>query len=92
MTGAVHITSPLQAETVRELAAGTQVLISGTIYTARDAAHKRIVEALENGEKLPFPLRGQTIYYTGPSPARPGRVIGSAGPTTSSRMDIYTPR
>lgn len=92
MTEAVHITSPLSAKTVRELTAGTPVLISGIIYTARDAAHKRMVEALEKGERLPFPIKAQTIYYTGPSPARPGRVIGSAGPTTSSRMDIYTPR
>jgi len=68
------------------------VLISGVIYTARDAAHRRLIEALDNGERLPFPIKGQTIYYTGPSPARPGRVIGSAGPTTSGRMDMYTPR
>jgi fumarate hydratase subunit beta len=89
---AVRITSPLDAKTVRELRAGTPVLISGLIYTARDAAHRRLIEALENGERLPFPLKGQTIYYTGPSPARPGRIIGSAGPTTSARMDMYTPR
>ncbi|HEY81788.1 MAG TPA: Fe-S-containing hydro-lyase [Dehalococcoidia bacterium] len=89
---AVHITSPLDAKTVRELKVGTPVLISGVIYTARDAAHRRLIEALDNGERLPFPIKGQTIYYTGPSPARPGRVIGSAGPTTSGRMDMYTPR
>jgi len=89
---AVHITSPLSAKTARELTAGTPVLISGVIYTARDAAHKRMVEALEHKESLPFPIKGQTIYYTGPSPARPGRATGSAGPTTSARMDIYTPR
>jgi fumarate hydratase subunit beta len=77
---------------VRELKVGTPVLISGVIYTARDAAHRRLIEALDNGERLPFPIKGQTIYYTGPSPARPGRVIGSAGPTTSGRMDMYTPR
>jgi fumarate hydratase subunit beta len=88
----VHITSPIDAEKIRELTAGTPVSISGVIYTARDAAHKRIIQALDNKERLPFPLEGQTIYYTGPSPARPGRVIGSAGPTTSARMDIYTPR
>jgi len=88
----VHITSPIGAEKIRELTAGTPVLISGVIYTARDAAHKRIIQVLDNKEQLPFPLEGQTIYYTGPSPARPGRVIGSAGPTTSARMDIYTPR
>ncbi len=74
------------------LTAGTAVLISGVIYTGRDAAHKRLVEALEHGEPLPFDIAGQTIYYVGPSPAPPGRVIGSAGPTTSSRMDPFTPR
>jgi len=89
---AVHITTPLDRKTIKELTAGTPVLISGTIYTARDAAHKRLVEALKKREELPFTLRGQTIYYTGPSPARPGRIIGSVGPTTSGRMDIYTPR
>jgi fumarate hydratase subunit beta len=89
---AVHITTPLDRKTIKELTAGTPVLISGIIYTARDAAHKRLVEALKKREELPFTLRGQTIYYTGPSPARPGRSIGSVGPTTSSRMDVYTPR
>ncbi len=89
---AVHITSPLDRKTIKELTAGTPVLISGTLYTARDAAHKRLVQALKKREELPFPLKGQTIYYTGPSPARPGRAIGSAGPTTSGRMDIYAPR
>ncbi len=89
---AVPITMPLDPKTIKELTAGTSVLISGTLYTARDAAHKRLVEALKNREGLPFVLKGQTIYYTGPSPARPGRIIGSAGPTTSGRMDIYTPR
>ena len=71
---------------------GTPVLLSGVIYTARDAAHRRIVRSLDRGEKPPFDLEGQTIYYTGPSPAPPGRIIGSAGPTTSTRMDAYTPR
>jgi len=66
-------------------------LLSGVIYTARDAAHKRLVQALEGGGELPFDLGGQTIYYSGPTPARPGQVIGSAGPTTSARMDVYTP-
>ena len=89
---AVHITTPLDRKTIKELTAGTSVLISGTIYTARDAAHKRLVEALKKKEELPFALKGQTIYYAGPSPARPGRTIGSAGPTTSGRMDVYTPR
>lgn len=89
---AVHITTPLDRKTIKELTTGTSVLISGTIYTARDAAHKRLVEALKKKEELPFILKGQTIYYVGPSPARPGRTIGSAGPTTSGRMDVYTPR
>ena len=90
--GLINITSPIKAEVIEKLTAGTRVLISGVIYTARDAAHKRLIQALDKGEKLPFDLEGQTIYYMGPSPARPGQVIGSAGPTTSSRMDRYTPR
>lgn len=87
----ISITSPLDEETIGDLRAGDQVLISGTIYTARDAAHKRLFEALKKGESLPLDLKGQTFYYMGPSPARPGQVIGSAGPTTSGRMDTYTP-
>lgn len=67
-------------------------MISGIIYVGRDAAHKRLIEALDKGSELPFDIRGQTVYYMGPSPARPGEVIGSAGPTTSTRMDVYTPR
>lgn len=86
------ITSPLDEKTVAELKAGDQVLISGVLYTARDAAHKRMVEALDRGEPLPFDVKGQTIYYMGPSPAKPGQVIGSAGPTTAGRMDFYAPR
>jgi len=74
------------------LTVGTQVLISGIIYVGRDAAHKRLIEALDKGDELPFDIKGQTMYYMGPSPARPGEVIGSAGPTTSTRMDGYTPR
>ena len=70
---------------------GTKVLISGVVYTARDSAHQRLVEALERGEQLPFDIKGQTLYYMGPSPARPGQVIGSAGPTTSGRMETYPP-
>jgi fumarate hydratase subunit beta len=88
---AINITSPLEEEAVEKLKVGTRVLISGVVYTARDAAHRRLVQAIDNGEKLPLSLEGQTLYYMGPSPARPGQVIGSAGPTTSSRMDIYTP-
>ena len=88
----LHITSPVDAETIEKLTAGTQVLISGVIYTARDMAHRRLIQALDRGEKLPFNLNGQTLYYMGPSPAQPEKVIGSAGPTTSSRMDVFTPR
>jgi fumarate hydratase subunit beta len=87
----VRITTPLTEEVVAQLRAGDPVLITGTIYVARDAAHQRLVAALESGEALPFDLRGQIVYYMGPSPARPGRPIGSAGPTTSYRMDPYTP-
>jgi fumarate hydratase subunit beta len=79
------------AEAVRSLRAGQRVLLSGVMYTARDAAHRRMVEALARGEALPFPPEGAVIYYSGPSPARPGRVIGAAGPTTSGRMDADTP-
>lgn len=88
---AINITSPVETEVVKKLKVGTRVLISGVVYTARDAAHRRLVQAIEEGEKLPINLGGQTLYYMGPSPACPGQVIGSAGPTTSSRMDIYTP-
>ena len=77
---------------IEELRTGDMVYISGEIYTARDAAHKRMAEALDSGSDLPFEIRDQVIYYMGPSPARPGNVIGSAGPTTASRMDKYTPR
>ena len=88
----INISSPIDAQIIEKLTVGTQVLISGVIYTARDMAHRRLIQALDKGEKLPFSLDGQTLYYVGPSPAPPGKVIGSAGPTTSSRMDIYTPR
>jgi fumarate hydratase subunit beta len=86
-----RITAPLTAATVDGLHAGDQVLISGTLLGARDAAHKRLVAALARGEPLPVDLRGQVIYYVGPAPAKPGAAIGSAGPTTSGRMDSYTP-
>jgi len=85
------ITTPLDDATARSLRAGDKVLLSGEIFTARDAAHKRLFELLETGEDLPVDLKGQILYYTGPTPARPGAVIGSAGPTTSYRMDPYTP-
>ncbi len=88
----LNIKSPLDETTVEKLRAGDQVFITGVIYAARDAAHKRLVETLDKGEKLPFDLTNQTIYYMGPTPAKPGQVIGSAGPTTSGRMDTYTPR
>ena len=87
----LNIKSPLDEETVKNLKAGDQVLITGVIYTARDAAHKRLIEALDKGEKLPLDLNNQIFYYMGPSPARPGQAIGSAGPTTSGRMDSYAP-
>lgn len=86
-----HITTPLTDEKVRELYAGDYVYLSGTVYTARDAAHKRMYEAMQRGEEIPIDLNNNIIYYLGPSPAREGQVIGSAGPTTSSRMDKYTP-
>ncbi len=86
-----YITTPLTDEKVSDLKAGDYVYISGTIYTARDAAHKRIYEAMQEGKEIPFRLQNEIIYYLGPSPAREGQVIGSAGPTTSSRMDKYTP-
>ena len=86
-----YITTPLTEETVRDLRAGDFVRITGPVYTARDAAHKRMYEALEQGEPLPFDVRDQVIYYVGPTPAKPGEVVGSAGPTTSGRMDKYTP-
>ena len=86
-----HIRAPFDEDTARSLRAGERVLVSGTILAARDAAHKRLVETLNRGEPLPVDLRGQVVYYVGPSPAAPGRVIGSAGPTTAGRMDAYTP-
>lgn len=86
-----RVSPPLTASVIEELHAGDQVLISGTLYTARDAAHKRLVESIRAEERLPVDLDGQVIYYVGPAPARPGMVMGSAGPTTSGRMDRYTP-
>jgi fumarate hydratase subunit beta len=83
---------PLTREKAAALSAGDRVLLCGVLYTARDAAHKRIMELLDGGKPLPFPVEDAVIYYTGPSPAAPGQVIGSAGPTTSYRMDSYTPR
>lgn len=82
---------PLSENDIRKLQAGDYVYLTGIVYTARDAAHKRMMEALQRGESLPFPIKGSIIYYMGPSPAREGRVIGSAGPTTAGRMDKYAP-
>jgi fumarate hydratase subunit beta len=86
------VTLPLTDEVVSELKAGDSILLSGVVYVARDAAHKKMIEALEQGKPLPFDVKGQTIYYMGPTPAKPGQPIGSAGPTTSGRMDAYSPR
>jgi len=89
---AIAIKTPLTDDVVKKLKAGDSVLITGIIYTARDAAHKRLIEALERGERFPIDLKGQIIYYAGPSPAPPGKPIGSVGPTTSYRMDSFAPK
>lgn len=86
-----RITAPATREALAALRAGDSVLLSGTVYTARDAAHKRMMECISDGTALPFDLAGSAIYYVGPTPERPGEVIGSAGPTTSGRMDAYSP-
>ena len=91
MPKSIVVDTPLSDEVVEKLKSGDRVLISGVIYSARDAAHKRLVELINAGEKLPFDLAGQVIYYVGPTPAKPGMAIGSAGPTTSYRMDPYAP-
>lgn len=88
----VKLHTPLTQEKISRLKAGDSVLLSGVIYSARDAAHKRLIDLLDDGRELPLNIKGQTIYYVGPSPAKPGMVIGSAGPTTSYRMDAYAPR
>lgn len=87
-----RVQTPLTEEVVRSLHAGDSVLLSGVIYTARDLAHQRLVTALQQGKVLPFDIKGAVLYYVGPSPAKPGSVIGACGPTTSYRMDPYTPR
>jgi len=91
MAQAKKITTPLDDKSVRQLKAGDSVLLTGYIYTARDAAHKRLIELIEKGQELPIDIQGQTIYYVGPAPAKPGYPCGSAGPTTSYRMDPYAP-
>ncbi|MDR1693520.1 MAG: FumA C-terminus/TtdB family hydratase beta subunit [Oscillospiraceae bacterium] len=88
----IRLRTPLTRADVRDLRPGDRVLLSGVVYTARDAAHKRLVELLDAGKPLPFPLPGSAVFYAGPCPAPPGRVIGSVGPTTSGRMDSYAPR
>jgi fumarate hydratase subunit beta len=87
----VRLTTPLSPGDVESLHAGDRVLLSGVVYTARDAAHARLIALLDQGQRLPFPTEGQVLYYVGPTPPRPGTPIGSAGPTTSGRMDSYTP-
>ena len=91
MAESIKIQLPLKDADLERLHAGDHVLLSGVIYSARDAAHRRMIASLQKGEELPFDIRGQTLYYVGPTPARPGRVIGSAGPTTSMRLDSFTP-
>ena len=92
MPKTVYLTTPLTDEMVSSLEIGDKVFLNGVVYSARDAAHKRLIDLLDAGKPLPFDLKGQIIYYVGPSPAKPGRVIGAAGPTTSYRMDPYAPR
>ena len=88
----IHLDLPLDESAARGLRAGDMVTLSGSILTGRDAAHKRLIELIDKGEELPIPLEGETIYYVGPAPASPGHAVGSAGPTTSYRMDAYTPK
>ncbi len=92
MSEVIRLTTPLTEEDVASLKAGDQVSLTGVLYTARDAAHKRLVALLDEGKELPFDAKGAVIYYVGPSPAKPGAVVGSAGPTTSYRMDAYSER
>ena len=92
MSDVIRLHTPLTEADVMRLRVGDPVLLSGAIYTGRDAAHKRMAEALQAGQPLPIPLQGQVIYYVGPAPARPGEVIGPAGPTTAGRVDTYTPQ
>ncbi len=91
MSNKIELTTPLSDEDVEKLNIGDKVYLNGTIYTGRDAAHKRLVDLVNEGKELPFDVKGQVIYYVGPAPAKPGKPIGSAGPTTSYRMDAYAP-
>ena len=91
MSEPIRLKTPLRNEEVEKLKRGDRVLISGVVYTGRDAAHKRLIDLLKAGKDLPFDIRGQIIYYVGPAPAKPGQILGSAGPTTSYRMDAYSP-
>ena len=88
----IRLQTPLTADKLKDLKAGDSILLSGVIYSSRDAAHKRLIDLLDEGKELPLNIKDETIYYVGPSPAKPGNVIGSAGPTTSYRMDAYAPR
>ncbi len=92
MSGVIRLKTPLADADVKKLKAGDKVLLNGVIYTGRDAAHKRLFDLLKEGKDLPIDIKGQVIYYVGPAPAKPGQVIGSAGPTTSGRMDAYAPK
>jgi fumarate hydratase subunit beta len=92
MSKPIRLTTPLTTEDVEKLHIGDKVLLSGVVFTGRDAAHKRLLELLTEGKELPIDVKGQVIYYVGPTPAKPGKPIGSAGPTTSYRMDLYSPR
>lgn len=87
----IKLTTPLTVDKIKQLHAGDEVLLSGTIYTGRDAAHKRLMSLIEEGKELPFPLENQVIFYVGPTPSKPGMVFGSGGPTTSGRMDAFAP-
>lgn len=91
MSERIELTTPLKGSDIESLKAGDMVYLSGTIYTARDAAHKMLVELVEQGEPMPFNFEGTAVYYAGPAPAKPGKPIGSVGPTTSGRMDLYSP-
>jgi len=88
----IKLTTPVNDNEIKKLGIGQNVLLNGVLYTGRDAAHKKLVELLDSGQELPIDLQGQVIYYVGPSPAKPGQIIGSAGPTTSGRMDLYAPK